>query len=87
MQSPDLKTNLWIDEQIMAKEEVVVEEGVDVQTRTQVPTREGSTMKSSKEVHKEALILAIENYRSLNLPNPLRLLSVCFNAAKASKFS
>ena len=36
MQSPGLKTNLWIDEQIMAKEEVVVEEGVDVQTRTQV---------------------------------------------------
>lgn len=44
-------------------------------------------MKGSKEVHKEALILAIENYRSLNLPNPLRLLLVCFNAAKASKFS
>ena len=36
MQSPDLKTNPWIDEQIMAKEEVVVGEGVDMQTLTQV---------------------------------------------------
>ena len=36
LQSPGLKTNLWIDEQIMAKEEVVVEEGVDIHTRTQV---------------------------------------------------
>ena len=36
LQSPDLKTNLWIDEQIMAKEEVVVGEGVDIHTRTQV---------------------------------------------------
>ena len=36
LQSPNLKSNLWIDEQIMAKEEVVVGEGVDMHTRTQV---------------------------------------------------
>lgn len=51
MQSPDLKTNPWIDEQIMAKEEVVVGEGVDMQTRTQVLKYYQGWLKHQEDVY------------------------------------